>query len=253
VPTTLTCPNPLCRTEFQIGLELSNVTFVNFAQNIVATCPSCGQTFDGAPGDGTYSTIGGRLVKVAEYLAHADRNELLELRARLERLESEGDDRSAVDVLTSIGVEAPHGGWFANQSNRNEIYTVLAIIIMTVGIQFALIGQAALALSQGSSVLARYAAVNPGTVGPNGTVALTAPMKQLLSSSILTNSGGDLTVTIASYSGTTTNTTDTPVQTDRLVIRLSYNAKSKIALPNPFLGIVTFPTTLSASDSQMYE
>ena len=133
------------------------------------------------------------------------------------------------------------------------LMAVLAIIIMTVGIQFALIGQAALALSQGSSVLARYAAVNPGTVGPNGTVALTAPMKQLLSSSILTNSGGDLTVTIASYSGTTTNTTDTPVQTDRLVIRLSYNAKSKIALPNPFLGIVTFPTTLSASDSQMYE
>jgi hypothetical protein len=132
VPTTLTCPNPLCRTEFQIGLELSNVTFVNFAQNIVATCPSCGQTFDGAPGDGTYSTIGGRLVKVAEYLAHADRNELLELRARLERLESEGDDRSAVDVLTSIGVEAPHGGWFANQSNRNEIYTVLAIIITII-------------------------------------------------------------------------------------------------------------------------
>lgn len=137
MPTTLTCANPLCRTEFQIGLELSNVTFGNSARNIVATCPSCGQTFDGAPGDGTYSTIGGRLVKVAEYLAHADRNELLELHARLERLESERDDRSAVDVLTSIGVEAPRGGWLANQSNRTEVYAALGLLVVIIGLIMA--------------------------------------------------------------------------------------------------------------------
>jgi hypothetical protein len=134
VPTTLTCPNPQCRTEFQIGLNLTSVTFANNARNLVTTCPGCGQEFDAASGDGTYSTIGGRLLKVAEYLAHADRNELLELRARLERLEAERDNRSAVDVLTSIGVEAPHGGWFANQSNRKEIYAVLVIIIMIIGV-----------------------------------------------------------------------------------------------------------------------
>jgi len=128
----------------------------------------------------------------------------------------------------------------------------IAIIVMLVAVQFAMIGQAALAVSQGSSALARYAAVNPGVVGPNGTVTLTSAMEQLLSSSILTNSGKDLTVTIASYTGTTTTTTSSPGYTDRLVISLSYNAASKIALPNPFLGI-TFPTTLAASDSQMYE
>ncbi len=128
----------------------------------------------------------------------------------------------------------------------------VAIIVLLLGIQFAMIGQAALALSQGASALARYAAVNPGTMGPNGTVALTTAMQQLLSSSILTNGGRDLTVTIASYSGTSTTTTNSPGYTDRLVISLSYNARSKIALPNPFLG-VNFPTTLSASDSQMYE
>jgi hypothetical protein len=114
-------------------MDLSSVTFSNNAGgNFGVTCPLCRQTFDAAPTDGTYSTIRGRLVKVAEYLAHVDRNELLELRARLERLESERDDRNAVDVLTSIGVEAPGGGWFANQSNRNEIYTVLAIIITII-------------------------------------------------------------------------------------------------------------------------
>ncbi len=128
----------------------------------------------------------------------------------------------------------------------------VAIIVVLLGIQFAMIGQAALALSQGASALARYAAVNPGTMGPNGTVTMTTAMQQLLSSSILTNGGKDLTVTIASYSGTSTTTTNSPGYTDRLVINLSYNATSKIALPNPFLG-VRFPTTLSASDSQMYE
>lgn len=128
----------------------------------------------------------------------------------------------------------------------------LAIIVMVVGVQFAMIGQAALAVSQGASALARYAAVNPGVVGPNGTVSLTAAMEQMLSSSILTNNGNDLTVTIASYTGTTTSATSSPQYPDRLVVNLTYNATSKIALPNPFFGI-QFPTSLSASDSQMYE
>lgn len=133
---------------------------------------------------------------------------------------------------------------------------VYAIIIMLVGVQYALLGQAALAVSQGSSAIARYAAVNPGALGTyNGTATLTATVQKLLPSSLLTNGGSDLTVTIASYTGTTTTTTSAPVGTvDRLVITVSYNAKTgnKIALPNPFLGI-TFPSTLSASDSQMYE
>ncbi len=36
--------------------------------------------------------------------------------------------------------------------------SVLALVVMLIGIQFALIGQAAVAVSQGSSALARYAA-----------------------------------------------------------------------------------------------
>jgi hypothetical protein len=132
------------------------------------------------------------------------------------------------------------------------IIATLAIIVMLVGVQFAMLGQAALAVSQGASALARYAAVNPGVLGPNGSVTLTDPMRQLVSSSILTNGGNDLTVTVASYTGTTTTTTNSPKYTDRLTISLSYNATSKLALPNPFLG-VRFPTTLRSSDSQMYE
>ena len=135
------------------------------------------------------------------------------------------------------------------------LISTVTMMVMLVGVQFALIGQAALAVSQGSSALARYAAVNPGALGTNGTVTVTSgsAAAQLLSSSILTGSSySDLTVTIASYTGTTAATTSTPGYTDRVLITVSYNAAGKIALPNPFFGI-QFPTTLAASDSQMYE
>jgi Flp pilus assembly protein TadG len=138
------------------------------------------------------------------------------------------------------------------------LISILALTVMLVGVQFALIGQAALAVSQGASALARYAAVNPGSVGDatgNGAVTLNAAAKQLLSSSIGTNSWGDLTINVDSYQGTTTTkTTGAPVATvDRLVINLSYNAASKIFLPSSTLMGISFPTTLTASESQLYE
>ena len=137
-------------------------------------------------------------------------------------------------------------------------------MIMLVGIQYALIGQAALAVSQGSSALARYAtnhlppaAGSLGGTSGNGTVStLPAAAQQLLSQSILTNGGNDLTVTVASYQGTTTTPTDAkrPVKfADTCVVTLTYTTTSKLALPNPFLGLVTFPGTVSASATQMYE
>lgn len=133
----------------------------------------------------------------------------------------------------------------------------VALAVMLIGIQFAIIGQSALAVSQGASALARYAAVNPGSLGTdNGSVsgsALPTAAQNLLSSSILTNSGSDLTVTIASYTGTTTTTTSSPQYTDRVVISMSYNAANKIVLPSSTLLGISFPTTLTASDSQMYE
>lgn len=136
------------------------------------------------------------------------------------------------------------------------LISTIALVVMLVGVQFALIGQAALAVSQGASALARYAAVNPGTMGPNSSVkasSLPTAAQQLLSSSILTGSGGDLTVTVASYTGTTTTTTSTPGYTDRAVVSMSYNAASKIFLPSTTLLGITFPSTLTSSDSQMYE
>ena len=128
----------------------------------------------------------------------------------------------------------------------------LALVVMLVGIQFAIIGQVALAVSQGSSALARYAAVNPGSLGTyNGKATLPTGASQLLSPSLDTSK---LTVTIHSYTGTTSTQTSTPVAAqDRLVIALSYNASNKIVLPSTALLGISFPSTLTASDSQLYE
>jgi Flp pilus assembly protein TadG len=143
------------------------------------------------------------------------------------------------------------------------LISVLALAVMLIGIQYALIGQAAVAVSQGSSALARYVASNPNSLGTNnGSVkgsTLPVGVKQLLSSSILTNGGDDLTITVASTTGTGAAETNPPVQGDQLLLSLSYVTTSKLAVPNPFLAVpplfpgITFPGTVGASNSQMYE
>jgi Flp pilus assembly protein TadG len=121
----------------------------------------------------------------------------------------------------------------------------LVFIVLLVGIQYALIGQAALAVSQGASGLARYAAVNPGTVSSGKASGLPTSAQQLLSPTILSNSGGDLTVTVTSSPGTNFG--------DTCTINLTYAADSKIVLPNNFFGVPLFPTSLTASAADLYE
>jgi Flp pilus assembly protein TadG len=143
------------------------------------------------------------------------------------------------------------------------LISVLALTVMLIGIQYALIGQAAVAVSQGSSTLARYVASNPNSLGTNnGSVkgsALPVGVKQLLSQSILTNGGDDLTINVTSTTGTGAAETDPPKQGDQLLLSLSYVTTSKLAVPNPFLAVpplfpgITFPGTVGASNSQMYE
>lgn len=143
------------------------------------------------------------------------------------------------------------------------LISVFALAVMLIGIQYALIGQAAVAVSQGSSALARWAASNTanslGTV--NGSIsgsALPTAAQEVLSSSILTNSGSDLTVTVTSVDGSG-NTVTSPQQGNQLTVKLSYATTSKLAVPNPFLAIpplfpgITFPASVAATDSQMYE
>jgi Flp pilus assembly protein TadG len=139
--------------------------------------------------------------------------------------------------------------------------SILALVIIMVCIQLALLGQTALALSQGASAIARYAAVHESTVGASYSGAPNAAMQNLLSSSLSSNSWGDLTVTINSYVGGTNTTTTTPTpMSDRAAVTLSYNTTSKIILPTNFLsvhgyfpGFSPFPAALSAQDQEIYE
>jgi Flp pilus assembly protein TadG len=186
----------------------------------------------------------------------------------------------AMSVLKSIsGESAAASGWPIPRKSRISrgqsavefaMISVVALLVMLIGIQYALIGQAAVAVGQGSAAVARYAAANPGNVvasgknPANGTVPLTAgsPIEQLLPSSILTTtttgSGkkavttNDLTVTIASTSAGG-GTTNAPAFGDQVKVTLSYKATSKIVLPNPFLLGISFPDTLAAASTQMYE
>jgi Flp pilus assembly protein TadG len=145
----------------------------------------------------------------------------------------------------------------------------LALAVMLIGIQFALIGQSALAVNQAAEALARYAAQHPGQLGGttpvyNGKVAMPLPAaaQNLLPSSLTSTTTAtvkgksvttyDLTVNIASYSGSTNTTTNSPAQTDRVVISLSYDATNKIVLPSTTLLGISFPSTLAASEAQMY-
>jgi Flp pilus assembly protein TadG len=144
------------------------------------------------------------------------------------------------------------------------LLSTFALGLMLLGVQFALVGQAAIAVSHGASSLARYVANHPGALGTNNgsltASSLTAAEKNLLSSSILTNGGNDLTINVNSYTGTGATQSGTPVAaSDKVVIALSYVTTSKIAVPNPFLQIpgvfagISFPSTVGSSSSQMYE
>jgi len=156
-----------------------------------------------------------------------------------------------------------------NRVNRGQsavefaMISAFALAMMLVGVQYALIGQAAVAVSHGTSALARYVSSNSGNYLANGTIkasALPLAAQQVLPQSIRTNGGDDLTVTITSYKpdGVTAET-NPPKLGEQVVIDLSYDTKTKLAVPNPFLAIpplfpgISFPNPVGAQDTQMYE
>jgi Flp pilus assembly protein TadG len=123
------------------------------------------------------------------------------------------------------------------------LIAIVAIIVLVVGIQFALIGQAALAVSQLSFAGARYASVNTSYTQSQ----IHDYMVQQGSPTITSNSGADLTITVTRSTNPDGSYFGQPV-----TVNISYNATNKLILPNPFLGI-TFPTTLTAQETAMQE
>jgi len=125
------------------------------------------------------------------------------------------------------------------------LIATIALIVLMAGIQFAIIGQAALAVSQASYVAARSAAVNTSVTNAN----ISSLVSNQLSPTI-TAPANALTVNMT----TAGDATCVPTRTFgcQVSVTITYDATSKLALPNPFLGI-SFPTTLTSTQKMMTE
>ena len=125
------------------------------------------------------------------------------------------------------------------------LLATISLIVLMVGIQFAIIGQAALAVTQASYVASRTASVNTSVTNENiGSVitnqlspSITAPANALTVNMV---TAGDATCVPNRIFGC------------QIAVTVTYDATSKIALPNPFLGI-SFPTSLSSTQKMMTE
>lgn len=116
----------------------------------------------------------------------------------------------------------------------------VALFVLVLGIQFALIGQAALAVTQLSYTVARYASVNPSYTQSD----INNYWPTVVSPTI--NDSSKLTVTLQTACASP-NPFGTPV-----TVSVNYNLSGKIFLPNPFLG-VKLPAAVSSVQTAFCE
>ncbi|MBF6568765.1 MAG: hypothetical protein IVW54_07815 [Candidatus Binataceae bacterium] len=121
------------------------------------------------------------------------------------------------------------------------IILTVALFVLVVAVQFAIIGEAALALGQANYQGARYAAVNPTA----NQSAVTSYILQNASPTISANNGAYLTTVTLNPNGSCTFG-------NSVTLSLTFDVSHLVALPNPFLGI-SFPTSLSNSESAFCE
>jgi Flp pilus assembly protein TadG len=123
-----------------------------------------------------------------------------------------------------------------------EFAIALPIVLMTllVGVQYAIIGAASLALGQVNYQGARYAAVNTSATQD----AVKTYMLSVAAPTISANNGSYLTATLSPAPPCAFGTSVT--------VSLTYDANHLLALPNPFFGI-NFPTQLTSSEAAFCE
>ncbi|HEY6299996.1 MAG TPA: TadE/TadG family type IV pilus assembly protein [Candidatus Binatus sp.] len=122
------------------------------------------------------------------------------------------------------------------------LISVVALVVMLVGIQFALIGQAALAVSQASYLGARAASVDATLTSDTLSTQISSEMSPTITGATVT-----LTPTGAATCGPP-RTFGCP-----FTVAVTYDASSKIFLPSNTLLGITFPTSLTFSESAMTE
>jgi hypothetical protein len=147
----------------------------------------------------------------------------------------------------------------------------LALIVLFVSVQLALLGECALALGQMNYQGARYAAVHPCAT----ITDVAAFMVSIGSPSITKNCGGNLSISMqwkasdgtskGAAEGPSAGSCGTPACGesaantrqfgDQIQVSITYNAADNLFLPNSgggFFGI-TFPTTLKHSETAIVE
>jgi len=133
------------------------------------------------------------------------------------------------------------------------LIATLSLLVLLVGIQFAIIGQAALAVTQASYLGARAASVNAS----------------LTSNSLQTAVANQMSPTISGATFTLTNTNDPTCTAGPgnsrsfgcpINVTVNYDATSKLFLPAswslPIFGrtqVIIFPTALTSTESAMTE
>lgn len=120
------------------------------------------------------------------------------------------------------------------------LITPIVLFAMLVGIQYAIIGTAALGLGQANYQAARYAATNTSAT----QFAVQSYMVSVASPLIGAGSGQYLTSTLSPAPPCTFGST--------ITVSVTFDANHLIALPNPFFGI-PFPTSLTNSASAFCE
>jgi len=162
-------------------------------------------------------------------------------------------NRRAAKQNTSVTSHAPaaKSSWSRLRRSRISrgqsmvefaILAPVALVVMLVGIQFALIGQAALAVSQASYLGARNASVNGTLTSSTLSTAIQNQMSPTISGATVTlTPGGDASCGPPRTFGCP------------FTVAVTYDASSKIFLPSNTLLGITFPTSLTFSESAMTE
>ena len=116
----------------------------------------------------------------------------------------------------------------------------LIVIVLVAGVQFAVIGYAALALDQADYQGARYAAVNASST----QAQVQTYILSVASPTISAGSGKYLTTAVSPAPPCAFGSTVT--------VSLTFDISHLMVVPNPFLGI-SFPTSLTSSESAFCE
>jgi len=148
------------------------------------------------------------------------------------------------------------------------LVATVAMIVLFVAVQLALIGEDALALGQMNYQGARWAAVNTcatysqvaNYMTSTGSPSVTTPSScgTKLTINITDSLGSSGPITGSTCSGATVTATlcgaGVPQRTfgSSVMVQVQFNASSALFLPSPFLGI-SFPTTLSSTETAMAE